>query len=204
MTDAQLRDEVLVILLAGYETISNALAWTWYLLATHPAVEAEFHRELDEVLGERLPARTDLEKLVYTRMILAETMRLYPPVWFLDRRAMKECAIGGYRVPEGATVLMSSWLVQHDERFYAEPFRFDPARWGQPSHSTLPRYAYFPFGGGPRVCIGEPFAWMEGMLMLATIGQRWRMKLLPNPKVVAHPGMNLRPMPGVPVRLEAR
>jgi cytochrome P450 len=204
MSDTQLRDEVLVILLAGYETIANGLSWTWYLLATHPEVQARFHAELDRVLGERLPTSADLEHLIYTRMILSEGLRMYPPVWFLDRRALTSFELAGYHIPAGATILMSQWVVQHDPRFYSEPFDFEPTRWTPEAQARRPHYAYFPFGGGPRVCIGEPFAWMEGVLVLATIGQRWRIQFEPHRNVAPQAGINLRPKGGITVHVQPR
>lgn len=204
MSDEQLRDEVLVIILAGYETISNALAWTWYLLSTHPEVNARFHAELDAVLDGRQPTAADVESLVYTRMILSETLRMYPSVWFLDRRAVNDYEVGGYLVPAGSMVLMSQWLVQHDPRFYTEPMRFDPQRWTTDAQTGRHRFAYFPFGAGPRVCVGEHFAWMEGVLLMATIGQRWNIQVQKGYKVVPTPSLNLHPKGGIKVRVEAR
>lgn len=204
MSDVQLRDEVLVIMLAGYETLANALTWIWYLLSTNPEIETQFHTELDRVLGGRQPAAADVDELVYTRMVLSEGLRMYPPVWFLDRRALNDFEIAGYHVPAGSIVLMSQWMVQRDPRFYPEPSRFDPMRWTTEAQSLHTRYSYFPFGAGPRVCIGEPFAWMEGVLVLATIGQRWRVRVLPNQKVVPQPGINMRPKSGIKVRVQAR
>lgn len=203
MTDVQLRDEVLVILLAGFETIANALTWTWYLLSNHPDVEAQFHGELHRVLDGRLPTAADVDKLAYTRMLLSETLRLYPSVWFLDRRALDDYVVAGYRVPAGSTVLMSQWLVQRDPRFYSNPSCYDPLRWTPAEISKRPKYSYFPFGAGPRVCIGEHFAWMEGVLLLATIGQRWRVRALDS-NVVPNPQINLLPRNGIRVRVEPR
>lgn len=204
MTDLQLRDEVLVILLAGYETISNALSWTWYMLSNHPKVEEVFHAELDRVLGGRAPTLADVDQLVYTRMILAETLRMYPPVWFLDRRALADYEVGGYHVPAGSTVLMSQWLVQHDAKYYPEPFRYDPMRWTPEAQASRPKFCYFPFGAGPRLCIGEAFAWMEGVLLLATLGQSWFVRVRTDEQVVPQPGLNLRPKGGITVRIHAR
>lgn len=204
MSDLQLRDEVLVIMLAGYETISNALSWTWYLLSNHPKVEERFHAELDRVLEGRAPTLADVDQLVYTRMILAEALRMYPPVWFLDRRALADFEIGGYRVPAGSTVLMSQWLIQRDAKYYPDPFHFDPMRWTPEAQALRPRFAYFPFGTGPRLCIGEAFAWMEGVLLLATIGQRWFVRTRTDEQVVPQPGLNLRPKGGIQVRVHTR
>ena len=204
MSDVQAHDEALIILLAGYETISNALAWTWYLLSQHPEVEARFHSELDTVLGGRLPTVDDLNRLVYTRLVFTEAMRLYPPIWFLDRRPIKDYVAGEYLVPAGSVVIISQWLVHHDPRYYSEPFRFDPERWTPELLAQRPKFAYFPFGGGPRLCIGEQFAWMEGVLLLAVLGQQWRICLVPGHPIKLQPAINLRPRHGIRVKLERR
>lgn len=204
MTDAQLRDEVFIIMLAGYETLANTMTWLWYLLTTHPEVEAEFHAELDRVLQGRTPTLADVDKLTYTRQVLSEGLRLYPPVWFLDRRALADYTVAGYHVPAGSLLLMSQWLMHRDPRFYSDPTRFNPHRWTPEMQDALPRYAYFPFGGGPRVCIGEQFAWMEGILLLATIGQRWRVRVQSPEDVRIAPGMNLRPKKGMMAQVQAR
>jgi cytochrome P450 len=204
MTDKQVRDEAMTLFLAGHETTANALSWAWYLLARHPEVEARLHEELDAVLQGRLPTFEDLEHLSYTRMVLSESMRLYPPAWILGRIALEECELGGYSIPAGSIVLTSQYLMHHDERYYPDPFRFDPLRWTEEAQAGRPRFAYFPFGGGPRLCIGESFAWMEGALVLATLAQRWRPRLLPGRPVEPHPLITLRPRHGIPMRLERR
>lgn len=204
MSDAQLRDECLTIFLAGHETTANALTWTWYLLAQHPRAEAHFHAELEAVLGERLPTVEDVERLPYARRVLSEALRLYPPAWIMGRQSLAAFEVGGYTLPAGATVIMSQWAMHHDPRFWPDPFRFDPDRWTAEAQAERPRFAYFPFGGGPRVCIGEPFAWMEGILLLATLGQRWWMRLAPGQKVELNPGITLRPRHGMTMRLERR
>jgi cytochrome P450 len=170
MSDQQLRDEAITIFLAGHETTANALAWTWYLLARNPEAEDELHRELDDVLQGRLPSPADYPRLKYTEMVLAESMRLYPPAWGIGRFALEEVQIGDWHVPKRGLVLLSQYVTHRDARFWPDPERFDPTRFRE-SHA---KYAYFPFGGGTRVCIGEGFAWMEGVLLLATIAQRWR------------------------------
>jgi cytochrome P450 len=204
MSDEQLRDEVMTIFLAGHETTANALTWTWYLLSQHPEVEAKLHAEIDTVLAGRLPTAEDVPKLRYTEMVLAEAMRLYPPAWVMGRRALEDYQIGHYLAPAGSILLMSQYLMHHDERYYPEPFRFDPERWEPEAKATRPPFAYFPFGGGPRRCIGEGFAWMEGVLLLATLAGRWRMRLAPGHRVELQPLITLRPKYGMQMRLEQR
>jgi cytochrome P450 len=204
MNDKQLRDEVMTIFLAGHETTALTLSWAWYLLAQNPKVEEQFHAELAEVLGGRLPTLDDLPRLQYTEKIAKECMRLYPPAYALGREAVKECEIGGFRVPAGAQVFMFQWSTQRDARFFAEPERFLPERWTEEFSNSLPKYAYFPFGGGPRACIGNYFAMMEVVLLLATIGQRFRFSLLPEQTVTLMPAMSLRPADGIRVSVEGR
>jgi cytochrome P450 len=204
MDAAQVRDEALTLFLAGHETTANALAWSWYLLALHPEVEARFHAELDAVLGDRLPGAQDLPDLPYTRQIFAESMRLYPPAWAVSRRAIEPVTIGGYPVPAGTGVLASQWVAHRDPRFFPDPLAFRPERWTEEFEAGLPKLAYFPFGGGPRLCIGMGFARMEGGLLLATIGRRWRMRLVPGQRVEPHPRITLRPKNGVWVTLSRR
>jgi cytochrome P450 len=197
MTDAQLRDELMTIFLAGYETTSNALTWTWYLLSQNPAVESKLHEEIDKVLEGRLPAFEDVAQMKYTEMVLAESMRLYPPAWATGRLALEDFEIGGYVVPKKSLVLMSQYVMHRDPRYFAEPLRFDPERWSPEAREARPQFSYFPFGGGPRRCIGEGFAWMEGILLLATLAQKWRMRLVPNHPVELKPVMTLRSKHGV-------
>lgn len=204
MTDRQLRDEVMTLFLAGHETTALTLSWTWYLLAKNPQVEEKFHAELDEVLGGSLPAVRDIAHLKYTEMIAKESMRLYPPAYGLGREAIEECEIGGYRVPRGSQVFMFPWATQRDPRFFGEPERFHPERWTEGFTSSLPKYAYFPFGGGPRVCIGNYFAMMEVVLLLATIGQRFRFSLASDHQVRLLPAMSLRPKDGIKVTVHSR
>ena len=205
MTDEQLRDEALTIFLAGHETTANALAWTWYLLAQNPVAEARLHAELDAVLERgRLPTVADLPRLVYTEMVLAESMRLYPPAWVVGRLAVKDYAAGDYVAQPGTLILISQYVMHRDPRFFPDPLRFDPERWTAEAKEARPQYAYFPFGGGARRCIGEGFAWMEGTLLIATIARRWRMRLVPGHAVVEHPRITLRPKHGVRVRMEER
>jgi cytochrome P450 len=202
MTDQQLRDEVMTLFLAGHETTALALSWSWYLLATHPEAEKKFHAELEEVLGGRAPNVSDLPRLKYTEMIVKESMRLYPPAYAVGREAIEETEIGGFRVPKRTQLFAFQWVTHRDARYFEEPDAFKPERWinGDPS----PKYAYFPFGGGPRQCIGNYFAMMEVVLLMATIGQRFRFKLDPEHKVEVLPVLSLRPRDGIKVILEPR
>jgi cytochrome P450 len=204
MNDRQLRDEVMTLFLAGHETTALTMAWTWYLLGTHPEVEKKFHAELDEVLGARSPTAADLPRLKFTEQIAKECMRLYPPAYGLGREAINDCKIGGYRVPAGTQVFMFQWATQRDPRFYEEPDAFRPERWTEDFIERLPKYAYFPFGGGPRVCIGASFAMMEIILCLAAIGQRFRLEIDREHPVSIFPAMSLRPKDGIKVVVKSR
>ncbi len=204
MTDAQVRDEAVTLFLAGHETTSNALAWTWYLLSQNPAVESRLHAELAAVLGDRPPDAGDLPKLAYTEMVLAESMRLYPPAWIIGRRALSEYSVAGYTIPTRSIVVASQWVTHRDPRWFPEPERFDPERFRPEAKASRPKFSYFPFGGGPRVCIGEGFAWMEGVLLLATLARRWRLRLAPGQEIVPAPSITLRPRNGLRMRLEPR
>lgn len=197
MTDAQLRDEAMTLFVAGHETTANALTWTWYLLSQHPDVEARMHVEIDSVLAGRIPIADDVAKLRYTEMVFAESMRLYPPAWTLGRRVLSDYRVGEYVLPEGSIVLMSPWVTHHDARYFPEPFKFDPERWTPEARESRPKFSYFPFGGGPRVCIGEQFAWMEGVLLIATIAQQWKMRLAADQIVEPKPMITLRPRYGM-------
>lgn len=204
MTDEQVRDEALTIFLAGHETTANALTWTWYLLSQHPEIEARLHDELDTVLNGRLPEFSDVAQLRYTEMVLAESMRLYPPAWAIGRLALDDYEIGGYRLPAGSLVLLSQHVMHRDARYFTEPERFDPLRWQPEAREARPQYSYFPFGGGPRRCIGEGFAWMEGILLIAALAQHWRLRLVPGHPVKTHPVITLRPRHGMLMTLEKR
>ncbi len=204
MNDEQLRDEAMTLFVAGHETTANALTWTWYLLSQHPKVEAKLHEEIDSVLAGELPKPDDFARLRYTEMVLAEAMRLYPPAWTLGRRALNDYRIGQYVVPADSIVLMSPWVMHHDARFYPEPYKFDPERWTVEARESRPKFAYFPFGGGPRVCIGEQFASMEGVLLIATIAQQWKMRLAPDQRVEPKPMITLRPKYGMRLVLQSR
>jgi cytochrome P450 len=197
MTDAQLRDEAMTIFLAGHETTANALAWTWYLLSQNSEIEAKLHEEIAAVLGARLPAFEDVAQLKYTEMLLTESMRLFPPAWALGRLALNDYEIAGYVVPKKSLVLMSQYVMHHDSRYFPDPERFDPERWTPQARDARPQFSYFPFGGGPRRCIGEGFAWMEGILLIATLAQHWRLRLVPGHPVALKPVITLRPKHGM-------
>jgi len=204
MTDEQLRDEAMTIFLAGHETTANGLTWTWYLLSQNAEVEARFHAEIDEVLKGELPTAEDFPRLRYTEMIFAEAMRLYPPAWIIGRRALVDYQIDGYAVPARSIILLSQFVTHHDARYFPDPFRFDPERWQPAAKESRPKFSYFPFGGGPRLCIGESFAWMEGSLVLATIAQRFKPRLAPGHPVEIQPLVTLRPKHGMKMILERR
>ncbi len=204
MTDRQLRDEMMTLFLAGHETTANALAWTWYLLAQHPEIETRLNAELREVLGGRSPTLADVPRLVYTEQVLTESMRLYPPVYTVGRRSIEACEIGGYDVPADTTFLMSQWVLHHDPRFFDEPDVFRPERWGDGLAKRLPKFAYFPFSGGPRVCVGNTFAMLEATLALATIASRYRFELVPGQRVETWATVTLRPRHGIRAICHAR
>jgi cytochrome P450 len=197
LTASELRDQVLTLFLAGYETVANALAWTWMLLGQNPTAEMRLHDELDAVLSGRLPTLEDLPRLEYTAMVLSESMRLYPPAWAMGREALEDVAIGPYRLRKGTMVLFSQYMVHRDPRWFPHPERFWPERFTAEAKAARPRFAYFPFGGGGRQCIGESFAWMEAALALATIAQRWRLALVPGQRIEPQPKITLRPRNGI-------
>jgi cytochrome P450 len=198
------RDEALTIFLAGHETTANALTWTWYLLSQNPDAESKFHQELQFILGSRSPSVEDFPQLRYTEMVLAESMRLFPPAWAIGRRSIEECTLAGYTVPARSLVLMSQYVMHRDARYFPEPERFDPERWSAEARDSRPQFSYFPFGGGPRRCIGEGFAWLEGVLLLAALGQKWKMRLAPNHQVALRPVITLRPKHGMRMILTRR
>jgi len=204
MSDTQVRDEAMTIFLAGHETTANALAWTWYLLSRAPEVESRLHAEIDAVLRRRLPAVADIPSLPFVERVVTEAMRLYPPAWIIGRRAIEPYAIGPYVAPARSLVLVSQWVVHRDRRWFADPERFDPDRWTPAFKAALPPYAYFPFGGGPRRCIGESFAWMELVLVIATIAQRWRLRLVPGHPVEPEALVTLRTKHGMRMIAERR
>ena len=204
MTDQQVRDEVITLFAAGHETTAVALTWTWYLLATHTDVQARFHAELDDVIGNRAPTLADLSNLTLTDRILTESMRLYPPIWSTGRMAFEPIELDGYRIPAGAAIVAPQLIVHRDPRWFKDPLQFQPDRWTPQFRENLPRFAYYPFGGGPRLCIGEGFAWMEAKLLLAVLGQRWRMRHDAGHKIELQPLVSLRPKGGMPMYLERR
>ncbi len=201
MSDEQIRDEAITIFLAGHETTANAMAWTWHLLASAPTVEARLHAELAAVLGGRLPTAEDVPRLEWTRAVVSESMRLWPPVWTMGRRVLRTHSIDGHAMEAGSLVITSQWVVHHDPRWWGEPQAFTPERWLNPP--SRPKYAYFPFGGGARVCIGESFAWTEAILLLATIAQRWQFRSAPGSTPEPEPRITLRPK-GLRMRAEPR
>jgi cytochrome P450 len=204
MTDKQLRDEVMTLFLAGHETTANVLSWTFWLLSSNPKVEYELVEELESVLGGRPPTISDLPNLPYVERIVKESMRLYPPAWVVGREATAECEVGGYRIAAGTTALMSQWVMHRDPRYHDDPQRFDPDRWTAEYEEELPRFAYFPFGGGPRQCIGAGFAMTEACLILATVAQRFKMELAPGQRVEPYPSITLRPKKGIRMTLVER
>jgi len=204
MTNKQIRDEAMTLFPAGHETTANALTWTFYLLSNNLKVEEKFHSELQEVLGDKSLKTEDFNNLSYTRKVFTEALRLYPPAWIIIRQPIRDLEIGGFKIPKGSTVVMSPFVIHHDPRYYPHPEKFDPDRWTPEMEAILPRYAFFPFGGGQRLCIGEPMAWMEGILILAGIGQNWKLRHLPNHPVALDPKITLRPKDGMMMRLEKK
>jgi cytochrome P450 len=207
LSDQQVRDEAMTLLLAGHETTANALTWGLYLLSQDAVVEARLWEEIDRVLVGRLPTMDDLPRLPYAERVVTETMRLYPPAWVIGRRAIEEYPLGDYVVPPRGVIFMSQYVMHRDPRFFDEPERFDPDRWTPEFKQTLPKFAYFPFGGGARHCIGEQFAWMEQILLLVTIAQTWQLRLVPGHRVVPQPLITLRAKHGmrmIPRRRSAR
>lgn len=204
MTNRQLRDEAITIFLAGHETTANALSWTWMLLAQNPQVEAKLHEELDAVLGGRTPNVDDLPSLRYTGQVITESMRLYPPAWGMARIAIEDTEIGGYPIPKGCGVSLAQWVVHRDPRWFEAPLEFRPERWEGDLLKRIPRFAYFPFGGGPRQCIGNNFAVMEATLLLATLAQQFRISLTPGREIIPAASITLRPKTGIWGRIEKR
>ena len=204
MTDRQVRDEVMTLFLAGHETTAVALSWTWYLLAQHPEADARLGDELRVLLAGRPPTVADLPALRYTAMVVTESMRLYPPAYGIARQAVRPTEMAGRPMRVGAFVIMPTWVVHRDARWFEKPEEFRPERWDGDGARRLPRFAYFPFGGGPRQCIGNTFAMMEAVLILAAIGQRFRLAPVPDQRVIPMPYITLRPDPGIRIHLESR
>jgi cytochrome P450 len=203
-SDTDLRDQVVTVFLAGYETMAIALTWTWYLLSQHPEIETRMHAEIDCVLNGRLPTYEDLPQLKYCEMVLAEAMRLYPPAWAMGRQALEAFQLGPYSLPARTTVVISQFVTHRDPKLFPDPLRFDPERHTPEAKAARQRFSYFPFGMGPRQCIGEAFAWMEGVLVLSTIAQKFRFRLVEGHKVVAQPLFTLRPKYGMKMIVEER
>jgi cytochrome P450 len=194
----------MTMFLAGHETTAVTLSWAWYLLAQHPEADARLASELRDVLGGRAPTVADLPRLRHADMVIAESMRLYPPAYGLGRQAVKATEIGGHAVAPRDIVIAPTWVVQRDIRWFEAPEAFRPERWAGDLAQRLPRFAYFPFGGGPRQCIGNAFAQMEAVLVLATIAQRFRLSLEPDQRITPTPYVTLRPEPGIRMRLAVR
>ncbi len=204
LTDEQVRDETVTMFAAGHETTAVSLIWTWYLLATNPQQQERFHAELDDVIGQREPTLQDLPNLHFMEQAYSEALRLYPPIWFWGRMAFQPFELGGYHIPAGSFLLAPQLIAQRDARWFEAPLEFRPERWTAQFRADLPRFAYYPFGGGPRRCIGDGFAMMEAKLLLATIGQRWKMRHDPKHQAKVLPLISLRPKGGMPMFLERR
>ena len=199
MTDTQVRDELLTIFLAGYETVANALTWTWYLLSQNPEVADRMYAEVAEVLGATTATVDSYSRLKYTEMVFAESMRLYPPAWAMGRQSTCAIELGPYRFPPDTHFFFSQYVMHRSAEFWPDPLAFRPERHTAEAKAERPRFVYFPFGGGRRQCIGEGFAWMEGVLSLATIAQRWRLALVPGQPIELQPKITLRPKNGIRV-----
>lgn len=205
MTDQQIRDEALTLFLTAFDTTSLALTWTWYLLSQNPEIETQMHEEIDKELQGRIPTLEDYPRLKFTRMVFTESMRMYPPIYIIARQAVEDFSIGNYIVPGGTIVVVSPYLIHNDSRFHAEPGKFNPHSWAEDIIGTThSKYDYFPFGGGPRSCIGQHYAWLEGVLVLATIAQSWRLKLVPHHPVELEQLINLRPKYGMMMNVTQR
>ncbi len=204
MTDTQVRDEILTIFLAGYETVANALTWTWYLLSQNPESADRLYAEVDEVLGSRTATLADVPQLRYTEMVFAESMRLYPPAWAMGRKSTAPVQLGEYRFPPKTNFFFSQYIIQRSAEYWEDPMAFRPERHTPENKAGRHRFVYFPFGAGRRQCIGESFAWMEGILSLATVAQRWRLDLLPGQKIVPQAKITIRPKFPMQMRLTQR
>lgn len=205
MTDKQIRDEALTLFLAGHETTANAMTWTFYLLSNNPEKAAKLHKELDEILNGKTPSMEDVPKLKYTESVFAEAMRLYPPAWAIGRLSIEEHRFAEYDIPKDALVLLSPYITHRDERFWESPNEFIPERWEKQSIKEAGnKLIYFPFSKGVRSCIGESFAWMEGILLIATLAQKWKLNLMPEQKIGLNPLMTLRPKFGMKMQIEKR
>ena len=204
MSDKQLRDELVTLMVAGLDTTALALSWAFYLLSQNPAAVAALEEEVDTTLGGRAPGFAVLPRLSYAEMIIKETMRLYPSAWLIGREAVKDCEIGGHRIKAGSSLIMSQWLKHRDPRYFRAAASFIPERWREEETKQLPKFAYFPFGGGPRVCIGNSFAMMEAVLVLATVAQKFRLTASPGYQIQPWPAITLHPKGGVSLKVESR
>ena len=205
MTSEEVWDEALTFFIAGYDTIATAMMWTWYLLSQHPEVEARLHAEVDAVLASGGPATLDhLPRLSYTEQVLSESMRIYPPTWRLVRRAIRDFPVGDHVIPAGSLVVVCQYAMHRHPRYFPDPERFDPERFTSEAKASRPKFSYFPFGGGPRNCMGEPFAMLEGVILIASIARRWRLSLVPDHKIEVRAEHLLRSKNGMLMRLEKR
>jgi len=204
MSDQQVRDEAMTIFLAGHETTANALSWLWYLIGQAPEVERRLHEEVDRVLAGRLPTLEDVPRLTFVEQAVTEAMRLYPPAWIIGRRAVEDYRFREYVAPAGSLFILSPYVIHRDPRWFQDPERFDPDRWTPAFKASLPPFAYLPFGGGARRCIGDSFAWMELVLVASTIAQQWRLAPVPGHPVVPQPVVTLRLKHGLQVVLSRR
>ena len=204
MSDTLLRDEAMTLLLAGHETTALALSWTSFLLGQHPDAEARIAAEIAEVLGDRPATVDDISRLKFTESVVMEAMRLYPPAWAIGRESTQPVKLGGYSLPKGTTILISPWVLHRDPRYFSEPETFRPERWMGNLARELPRFAYMPFGGGPRICIGQRFAMLEAILVATTMVQRFSIEWQPDRTVTPFPSITLRPGGGVWVKIRER
>lgn len=205
LTDSEVREQATTLFVAGHETTSNALTWTWHLLSQYPQIKTKLHAELDRVLGGRLPTISDLRNLPYTEKVIKESMRLYPPAWILNgRQALEDTTIGDYHIPKEATIFISPYVLHRLPQHFAQPDLFDPERFAPENEKLIPRYAYMPFGAGPRICIGNSFAMMEARLILATIAQRYDLELAPDQQVALNPQVTMSPKYGLRMRVTER
>jgi cytochrome P450 len=204
MADRQIRDELISIYMIPPILMTRALTWTWYLLATNPEAEAKLHAEVDGVLGNRLPTAEDQPRLAYTRMVVAEAMRLYPPSWAVARKALQDFEIGGYAIGAGAVLVPCAFVTHRDRRYYDDPARFDPQRWTPEAMAERPDCSYYPFSGGPRNCLGQHYAWMVMVLLVATLAQKWRLRIAPGQRIEMEALFVLRPKRGMAMRPEQR
>lgn len=204
MTNKQVRDEAMTLFIAGHETTANALSWTFYLLGQHPDIEQKVAEEINRVLDGRLPTLADLPKMPYLEMVVKESMRLYPPAWTTSREAQEDIELGGYSIPKGSIIMTVMYVLHRDPRYWDKPEEFVPERFSAENEPNIPKYAYFPFGGGPRVCVGNQFAMMEAQLVLATILQRYQLRLVAGQRIMPLPLITLRPKPDIQMLIGVR